>query len=269
MINLPLFPLHTVLCPGVALPLHIFEERYKVMVEECLADQNPFGVVLIREGREVGEGDLAVAEVGTLAEIREATRYPDGRFDLVTLGTQRFRLESVRLAPGRFLVGEMEPLSEVLGAADRAQRLADQVSRRFIRYLELLQLDERSAAASAGAAGAAAADEEGAETHGTAFAIEVEPDADATVPGEVREPESELDEAARRLAIPNDPTVLSYLFSGIVQVESLRRQSLLEMETTEERLAELARLLELEISLLERRLKNYEPDPRLLSLRRN
>ena len=108
MINLPLFPLHTVLCPGVALPLHIFEERYKVMVEECLADQNPFGVVLIREGREVGEGDLAVAEVGTLAEIREATRYPDGRFDLVTLGTQRFRLESVRLAPGRFLVGEME-----------------------------------------------------------------------------------------------------------------------------------------------------------------
>ena len=63
--------------------------------------------------------------------------------------------------------------------------------------------------------------------------------------------------------------MLSYLFSGIVQVESLRRQSLLEMETTEERLAELARLLELEISLLERRLKNYEPDPRLLSLRRN
>ena len=264
MINLPLFPLHTVLCPGVALPLHIFEERYKVMVEECLADQNPFGVVLIREGREVGEGDLAVAEVGTLAEIREATRYPDGRFDLVTLGTQRFRLESVRLAPGRFLVGEMEPLSDVLGAADRAKRLADQVSRRFIRYLELLQLDERSAGGAPDGS-----DEEGAERHGTAFAIEVEPDVDAPRPGEPLEPENELDEAARRLAIPNDPTVLSYLFSGIVQVESLRRQSLLEMETTEERLAELARLLELEISLLERRLKNYEPDPRLLSLRRN
>jgi Lon protease-like protein len=260
--NLPLFPLHTVLCPGVALPLHIFEDRYKVMIEECLADQNPFGVVLIREGREVGEGDLAVAEVGTLAEIREATRYPDGRFDLVTLGTQRFRLESVHLAPGRFLVGEMEPLSEVLGAADRARRLADQVSRRFIRYLELLQLDERGDADSI--------DDGPAETHGTAFAIEVEPDAagsPASLP--VEEPENELDEAARRLAIPNDPTVLSYLFSGIVQVESLRRQSLLEMETTEARLAELARLLELEISLLERRLKNYEPDPRLLSLRRN
>jgi Lon protease-like protein len=259
--NLPLFPLHTVLCPGVALPLHIFEDRYKVMVEECLADQNPFGVVLIREGREVGEGDLAVAEVGTLAEIREATRYPDGRFDLVTLGTQRFRLESVRLAPGRFLVGEMEPLGEVLGAADRARRLADQVSRRFIRYLELMQLDERPEGGKA--------DDGAAETHGAAFAIEVEPSEAEPGPIARAEPENELDEAARRLAIPNDPTVLSYLFSGIVQVESLRRQSLLEMETTEERLAELARLLELEISLLERRLKNYEPDPRLLSLRRN
>jgi hypothetical protein len=268
--NLPLFPLHTVLCPGVALPLHIFEERYKVMVEECLADQNPFGVVLIREGREVGEGDLSVAEVGTLAEIREATRYPDGRFDLVTLGTQRFRLESVRLAPGRFLVGEMEPVPEVLGAADRARRLADQVSRRFIRYLELLQLDERTERAEG-------SDDEPAETPGTAFAIEIEPSsgpatgpaAGAGAPRPEPDPENELDEAARRLAIPNDPTVLSYLFSGIVQVESLRRQSLLEMETTEERLAELARLLELEISLLERRLKNYEPDPKLLSLRRN
>lgn len=268
MVNLPLFPLHTVLCPGVALPLHVFEERYKAMVEECLADQSPFGVVLIREGREVGEGDLAVAEVGTLAEIREATRYPDGRYDLVTLGTQRFRLESVHVSPSRFLVGEIEPLDEVLGRAERARALADRVSRRFIRYLELLQLDEGSAPADVpGSAGAAA------EGHGAAFALDVGPDPDAPVPapGAGGPPAlgHELDEAARRLAIPDDPTVLSYLFSGIVQVESLRRQSLLEMDTTEERLAELVRLLELEISLLERRLRNYEPDPRLWALRRN
>jgi Lon protease-like protein len=267
MVNLPLFPLHTVLCPGVALPLHVFEERYKAMVEACLADQSPFGVVLIREGREVGEGDLAVAEVGTLAEIREATRYPDGRYDLVTLGTQRFRLESVHLGPSRFLVGEVEPLDEVLGRAERARALADRVSRRFIRYLELLQLDE--GAAPGDVPGAA----EAAEVHGAAFALDIGPDADvvAPEPDRVHPPavEHDLDEAARRLAIPDDPTVLSYLFSGIVQVESLRRQSLLEMETTEERLAELARLLELEISLLERRLRNYEPDPRLWALRRN
>ena len=262
MMNLPLFPLHTVLCPGVALPLRVFEERYKAMVEECLADQSPFGVVFIREGREVGQGDLAVAEIGTVAEIREATRYPDGRFDLVTLGTQRFRLESVSLAPAQYLVGEVEPLDEVLGAAERAGRLADRVSRRFIRYLELLQLD--------GASDARAAGDGEAEGHGAACALEIEP---AEGPGSTTRGErtraSELDEAARRLAIPDDPTVLSYLFAGIVQVESIRRQTLLEMDTTEERLAELARLLELEISLLERRLKSYEADPRLLALRRN
>ena len=257
--------------PGIALPLHIFEPRYQAMVEDCLADQSPFGVVLIREGREVGEGDLAVAEVGTLAEIREATRYPDGRYDLVTLGTQRFRLESVHVSPSRFLVGEIEPLDEVLGRAERARALADRVSRRFIRYLELLQLDEGAAPADVPGSAEAAA-----EVHGAAFALDIgpDPDADAPAPGSDDPPaprarEVELDDAARRLAIPDDPTVLSYLFSGIVQVESLRRQSLLEMETTEKRLAELARLLELEISLLERRLRNYEPDPRLWALRRN
>lgn len=268
MMNLPLFPLHTVLCPGVALPLRVFEERYKAMVSVCLADQSPFGVVFIREGREVGQGDLAVAEIGTLAEIREATRYPDGRYDLVTLGTQRFRLESVSLAPAQYLVGEVEPLDEVLGAAERAGRLADRVSRRFIRYLELLQLEGETEATAAG-------DGE-AERHGAAFALEIEPAEGPPSDGgreasteSARTSTGDLDEAARRLAIPDDPTVLSYLFAGIVQVESTRRQTLLEMDTTEERLAELARLLELEISLLERRLKSYEADPRLLALRRN
>ena len=55
--DLPLFPLHTVLCPGVALPLHVFEERYRVMVGRCIDLGEPFGVVLIRQGREVGPLD--------------------------------------------------------------------------------------------------------------------------------------------------------------------------------------------------------------------
>src|SRR5205823_12504540 len=78
-----------------------------------------------------------------------------------------------------------------------------------------------------------------------------------------------LDEAARRLTIPEDPTVLSYLLSGIVQIESIRRQGLLEMPTTELRLVELAHLLDREIALLERGLGTYSPDPRLADLRRN
>ncbi len=77
--EIPLFPLHTVLCPGVALPLHIFEPRYRLMIRRCLSEDRPFGVVWIRDGRDVGVADLAVAAVGTLAEIREADRYADGR----------------------------------------------------------------------------------------------------------------------------------------------------------------------------------------------
>ena len=98
--ELPLFPLHTVLCPGIALPLHIFEERYREMARHCLDTTSPFGVVLIREGREVGGGTLSFAGVGTIAEIRKAGRYPDGRYDLLVVGTGRFAIEAVDVERG-------------------------------------------------------------------------------------------------------------------------------------------------------------------------
>ena len=66
---LPLFPLHSVLCPGMALPLHIFEPRYREMIGACLEAETPFGVVLIRDGREVGPLAGHIADVGTTAVI--------------------------------------------------------------------------------------------------------------------------------------------------------------------------------------------------------
>ena len=263
--DLPLFPLHTVLCPGVAMPLHVFEDRYQAMIGRCLAEASPFGVILIREGREVGLGDLAVAEVGTMAEIREATRHHDGRYDLLAVGTQRFRLGSVRMDPEAYLIGEVTPLAEEVGRPERAQRLADRVSRLFVRYLGLLSTADEEPGADLGP------DDQGpdpaVELRRTAESGTSDPDASGVVDHEVRR--SFLDDTARSLAIPDDPTVLSYLLSGIVEVEPIRRQNLLEMPTSELRLAELASLLKLEIALLERRLRNYTPDPRLLALRRN
>ena len=272
--DLPLFPLHTVLCPGVALPLHVFEDRYRAMVERCLAARSPFGVVLIREGREVGPGDLAVAGVGTVAEIREATRHPDGRFDLLAVGTQRFRLDSVEWDAEPYLVGRVTPLGEVLGEPARAKALGEHVVGLFIRYLGLVNVDPNAPGAAAGlpmADGAVSFDGNpnatGVAGASGGAAVQGEPvtfnlGADATgadAPGDV----------ARRLAIPDDPTVLSHLLSGIVQIESIRRQVLLEMPTTELRLAELARLLDREITLLERGLRTYSPDLRTSALRRN
>ncbi len=98
MTELPLFPLHSVLCPGIALPLHIFEERYRLVVARCIERSAPFGVVLIRAGREVGELEGHVADVGTTAAIRQAGRYSDGRLDIVTVGERRFRIERVETA---------------------------------------------------------------------------------------------------------------------------------------------------------------------------
>lgn len=85
---LPLFPLEVVLLPGAALPLHIFEERYKEMIGLCLAEACPFGVVLAR-----GNG---VFRMGCTAEIRKVLeRYEDGRLDILTTGVDRFEIISI------------------------------------------------------------------------------------------------------------------------------------------------------------------------------
>ena len=71
--ELPIFPLNAVLFPGAAMPLHIFEERYKLMMGECLRERRPFGVALIRQGREVGE-PAEPLDVGTIAQIAAVER---------------------------------------------------------------------------------------------------------------------------------------------------------------------------------------------------
>ena len=250
--KLPLFPLHTVLCPGVALPLKVFEERYRVMVRRCLEHDQPFGVVLIRDGREVGTGATSIATVGTVAEIREASKYSDGRYDLLVVGTRRFRIESVAVGREPYLVGEVTELDEPVGAFERAENLTTEVTQRFVRYLALLQ---------------PADGEDGAEID---VQVEVDVEDDDPDEGEVvdsRSPSGPGDEV--RVTIPDDPTILSYLLSGIIQVDQPRRQALLEASTTVERIDELLRLIEREITLLEHRLRNYSVDPHLAATRRN
>ena len=85
---LPIFPLELVLLPGVPLPLHIFEPRYKEMIAECLEQKKPFGVV-----RASSHG---VAEIGCTAEIMSVTKkYDDGRLDILTRGVERFEVIQV------------------------------------------------------------------------------------------------------------------------------------------------------------------------------
>jgi Lon protease-like protein len=252
--EIPLFPLHTVLCPGIVLPLHIFEERYRALVRHCLDTGTPFGVVLIKDGREVGSGAVAtLAGVGAFAEIRRAGRYPDGRFDLLAAATGRFAIDSVDTNKAPYLVADVTPLDDEVGDEPRAERLSAAAIRRFVRYLELMRARE------------------GETTDVLDIQVELEaPDDDTDASLATDEAvgsggDDAEDEPAAELTIPDDPTVLSYLLSGIVQVELPRRQRLLEAETTEERLEELVALLDREVLLLGERLRYYAPDPRSLA----
>ncbi len=96
---LPLFPLGMVQFPGLVLPLHIFEERYRALVADLLArpaDQREFGIIAIREGWEVGvDGVRALYDVGCATSLREAQRHDDGRYDIVTVGSRAFRIENL------------------------------------------------------------------------------------------------------------------------------------------------------------------------------
>ena len=84
----PMFPLGSVLLPGMVLPLHVFEDRYRALVRDCLAGDREFGVTLIERGSEVGGGDIR-AMAGTIAEIAQAEEFDDGRWAIVAVGTRR------------------------------------------------------------------------------------------------------------------------------------------------------------------------------------
>lgn len=124
--ELPLFPLHLVLFPGRPLPLHIFEQRYRQMLRDCMAGDRHFGVIATQAGQQEG-GDAEVFEVGTVAEIEAVEPLPDGRSDIFTRGVCRFRL--LRLMPGTpYLKGEVELLDEppcTAGDGIQAQQLRD------------------------------------------------------------------------------------------------------------------------------------------------
>ncbi len=139
-IRLPLFPLGSVLYPGLVLPLHIFEDRYRLLVADLLAGPEPrqFGVIAIRQGRETGvDGVSSLYETGCIAVLRRTEKHPDGRFDLVTVGTDRFRLMSLA-EPAPYFRGDVELLPEGVGDVAAATAAVPSVQRQFRAYLDLL-----------------------------------------------------------------------------------------------------------------------------------
>lgn len=111
LLDIPLFPLDTVLFPGGFLPLRVFEPRYLDMVAACLQQQSLFGVVLIRDGSETGL-PADVFEVGTLATIVDFNKSPDGMLLLACIGGDRFRIRERRVDADRLQRALVEVLAE-------------------------------------------------------------------------------------------------------------------------------------------------------------
>lgn len=134
---LPLFPLNTVLFPSMVLPLHIFEERYKLMMNTCLAQDKPFGVVLIYSGSEVGEAAIP-HPVGTVARIAKWEWLPDGRMNALTVGDRRFRIVEYADVESPYLMGSIEYWDDEPADPFDVPNLMSTVRHNFIDYLTLI-----------------------------------------------------------------------------------------------------------------------------------
>lgn len=128
---IPLFPLGLVLVPDELLPLHIFEERYRDLVRDCLEGNQPFGIVLFQNGR--------LSEVGCTADIKEVVqRYEDGRLDIVVAGGARFRVRDMDRSRS-YLQAEVDPVSDARAEADVSDR-----ERLIAQHIKLLELAGRA-----------------------------------------------------------------------------------------------------------------------------
>jgi len=147
--NFPLVPLNAVLFPGGTLSLHIFEKRYRQLVAACLDRDMPFGVVLIREGREVA-GPCVPYSMGTSARITDSTALPDGRMNIAAVGVRRFQIVDYGEG-GVYPMALVEYVDEAVGEVGQVAEAARDASERYSSYLSLARSSGRSSVPTAAA----------------------------------------------------------------------------------------------------------------------
>jgi Lon protease-like protein len=143
--ELPLFPLPLVLFPGVPLPLHIFEPRYRQMLADIKARDQLFGLSFFDATESTGEAP-AVGHVGCVAEVTEVQPLPDGRSNILTLGLIRYRLEAYVERNDPYLVGRVRFFEDEEEEAGILDERADEVSKLFMRIARAVRIinDERA-----------------------------------------------------------------------------------------------------------------------------
>jgi Lon protease-like protein len=249
MAKFPLFPLNLVLFPGQALPLHIFEERYKAMLQRCLRDQIPFGVALIRDTGRFGRG--SPHSVGTLARITQVDEIPEGRcavpaphhgscFHIQCRGEQRFRVTALDRREAEYMMAEVDLFPDEAAPAPAMAMVSQRVAALFDEYyrnvIALMGGWQREA-------------EPGSRT--LLF------DTSTLLSGEGQR--ETIKEGAQRTvmvpALPQDPTALANVVAYELNVQTSVKQELLETPSALARLQREAELLAEETPQIEERVK--------------
>jgi len=134
--EIPLFPLpNLVLFPQVAVPLHIFEERYKLMINGCIDNEEVFGLVLLRSG-ESEESEAAIHKVGVTARVVQVERFPDGRMNILSAGEARFRiLQFTGNSP--YWTASVDFFEDDEESIDEMERVQEEVRRLYRRATDL------------------------------------------------------------------------------------------------------------------------------------
>ena len=219
--QLPYFPLHTVVFPHLPLPVHVFEERYRAMASDLTADGSPYAgrfvVSMIVDGPEVG-GDAATRPIGTICEVRTAEQFADGRWVLLAVGVGRARLGAVDRS-GPYALIEVERVDELIG--DDAAALVAPAQRALDAYLATVKRF---------VVRAASVGDESQETTDVA---------------------ASLDQVLKPIQLPDDPVAASYAIGGVLQIELSRKQQLLELPDAATRLRAEMDLLRRESRLLD------------------
>lgn len=141
--KIPLFPLELVLFPGMMLPLHIFEPRYKTMIRECISVGQPFGVVLTKTAAP-GSDKVAnplfdeIYNIGTTAHITAVEHLDDGRMNLITVGQDRFIINDIQLGENKFFVGQVDPFPMKDDNPNRVESLMKKLRPMVQRYIDHL-----------------------------------------------------------------------------------------------------------------------------------
>ncbi len=210
MFELPLVPLNTVLFPGMPLRLHVFEERYRIMMQQVMHNNQTFGVCLIKRGTEALGPLPEPYETGCTARVVQVERLEDGQLNLTVVGDERFHI--LRMGVGQpYLTAFVESAPLKAHQTLEVVRGVHVLRERLVRYLALL----------------AKYNDESKEGGGM-----------------------ELDMDLTGLQLPDDPMMLIYLSAALLQIPSAEKQPLLEAETAQSLLDRVQRLFRRELAVL-------------------